>query len=246
VRPFNDADVDHGVIRRATEEAAWLLQSVCVAVEWVPCTTVSVSHPESCTLPVPSIELHLLPSPTTSDVAGSVLGIAFPRLGTRGNGAVFLSHITQLVAANAGVIDVSRFMGHVLAHEIGHLLLNSSAHSSDGLMRAGFRRRDLERATQRRLTFTPAQNDTIRRLVLARQPSASGKAFVSGDAHDFAIDRTPPSRPERSEYSTGARPGPVVLPSSNLSMASRSSSSSLRSSENRFQIYLGAPNGSRN
>src|SRR3954469_14980549 len=97
VRLFNDAEVHHDVIRRATEEAAWLLQSVCVAIEWVPCTTVSVSHPESCTLAVPSIEMHLLPSPTTSDVEETVLGIAFPRLGTRGNAAVFLSHIRQLV-----------------------------------------------------------------------------------------------------------------------------------------------------
>jgi len=104
----------------------------------------------------------------TSDVAETVLGTAFPSLGTRGNAAVFLSHIRQLVAANAGVIDVSRLMGHVLAHEIGHLLLNSSAHSLDGLMRAGFRRQDLEKATRRRLTFTPLQNDAIRRMALVR------------------------------------------------------------------------------
>jgi hypothetical protein len=169
VRLFNDAEVDYTVIRRATEEAAWLLQSVCVAVEWVPCTTVSVAHPESCKLPVPSIEMHILPSPMTSDVAETVLGTAFPSLGTRGNAAVFLSHIRQLVTANAGAIDVSRLMGHVLGHEIGHLLLNSSAHSSDGLMRAGFRRQDMEKANQRRLTFTPAQNLAIRRMVLARR-----------------------------------------------------------------------------
>jgi hypothetical protein len=74
-----------------------------------------------------------------------------------------------LVAANVGVIDISRLMGHVLGHEIGHLLLNSSVHSLDGLMRAGFRREDLEKATQRRLTFTPAQTHTIRRMMLARR-----------------------------------------------------------------------------
>ena len=169
MRLFNDAGVDSGVIRRATEEATWLLKTVCVTVEWVPCKTVSVSHLVSCTLPVPSIEMHILLSPMTSDVAETVLGIAFPSLGSRGNAAVFLSHIRQLVNANAGVIDVSRLMGHVLGHEIGHLLLNLSAHSSDGLMRAGFRRRDLEKATQRRLTFTPAQNHAIRRMVLARR-----------------------------------------------------------------------------
>jgi hypothetical protein len=169
VRLFNDAEVDSGVIRRATEEAAWLLQTVCVAVEWVACTTVSISHPASCTLPVPSIEIHILPSPMTSDVAETVLGIAFPSLGSRGNAAIFLSHIRQMVTANAGVIDVSRLIGHVLGHEIGHMLLNSSAHSSEGLMRAGFRRRDLEKATQRRLAFTPAQKHAIRRMALAHR-----------------------------------------------------------------------------
>jgi hypothetical protein len=169
VKLFNDAAVGNGILRLAMGEAAWLLKSVCVEVEWVPCPLVSVSHQEPCGAPVRAIEMHILPFPLTNDFAETALGIAFPSLGSRGNAAVFLSRVGQLAASNPGIIDVSGLLGHVLAHEIGHLLLNSFAHSPEGLMRADFRPADLKKAAQRQLKFTPGQGETIRRNARARE-----------------------------------------------------------------------------
>ena len=38
---------------------------------------------------------------------------------------------------------VARFLGRILAHELGHVLLNHTAHQSKGLMRAQYRARDV-------------------------------------------------------------------------------------------------------
>jgi hypothetical protein len=169
IKLFNDAAVGNGVLGPAMGEAAWLLKSVCVEVEWIRCPVVSVSHPEPCGPPVRAIEIHILPYPMTNDFAETVLGIGFPSLGSRGNAAVFLSRVRQLAASNPGMIDVSGLLGHVLAHEIGHLLLHSSAHSPEGLMRADFRPADLQKAAQRQLKFTPGQAEIIRRNARVRE-----------------------------------------------------------------------------
>jgi hypothetical protein len=56
----------------------------------------------------------------------------------------------------------ARFLGHVMAHEMGHLLLPQYSHSARGLMRAQWSREDLELAQYGRLGFTPEQTRLIR------------------------------------------------------------------------------------
>ena len=55
-----------------------------------------------------------------------------------------------------------RFLGHFMAHELGHLLLPQYSHSATGLMRARWNREDLERAQHGLLRFTPEQAALIR------------------------------------------------------------------------------------
>ena len=50
-------------------------------------------------------------------------------------------------------------LGHVMAHELGHLLLRRAAHSLGGLMRASL---DVERAGRGVLLFTDAEEEAIR------------------------------------------------------------------------------------
>jgi hypothetical protein len=169
VKLFNDAVIGNDVLGPAKEEARWLLGSVCVEVEWVPCPLPTIAHHEPCGAPFPAIELHILPSPKTDDIPEAVMGIAFPTLGSRGNAGVFLSRVAQTVASNVGMISLPGLLGHVMAHEIGHLLLKSSAHSSEGLMRADFRPGDLKKAGQRQLKFSPSQSQAIHRNALARE-----------------------------------------------------------------------------
>jgi hypothetical protein len=59
-------------------------------------------------------------------------------------------------------------LGHGVAHEIGHLLLNSSAHSPFGLMRGKWDSKDLQRAARGDLLFMAEQAWTMRTEVLRR------------------------------------------------------------------------------
>jgi hypothetical protein len=70
--------------------------------------------------------------------------------------------------ANRGPASVSQILGHIAAHELGHLLLRSSAHAASGLMRAQWHLDDLQRATSGRLLFSPTEAKRIRSEVLVR------------------------------------------------------------------------------
>ena len=56
---------------------------------------------------------------------------------------------------------VGTVLGHVIAHEVGHLLLREG-HTERGLMRAEWFKRDLELVKTGRLGFTPEQGSRIR------------------------------------------------------------------------------------
>lgn len=61
---------------------------------------------------------------------------------------------------------VALALGRTIAHEVGHYLLQSSAHSRTGLMRAGLTPRDLtERGTARLQLSTEERAQVARRLV---------------------------------------------------------------------------------
>jgi len=49
-----------------------------------------------------------------------------------------------------------------IAHELGHLLMPDNAHAASGLMRAGWRRDDFNRADQGQLRFLPGDVARIR------------------------------------------------------------------------------------
>jgi hypothetical protein len=52
-------------------------------------------------------------------------------------------------------------IGRALAHELGHVLLNTTAHSPSGLMRAVFNAKDALSTDQRMTDLTPAETQTL-------------------------------------------------------------------------------------
>jgi hypothetical protein len=135
------APIDAGVLAAAREEAAWVLRSLCVAVEWS-----AAGSPDA-------LLVRILPGPLTADPTPDALGLAMPAVG---RGAVFLSRVREKVDANPGRIGLPTLLGCVLAHEIGHLLLKTTGHSPAGIMSPDFRKPELEKAAQRQLVFSAA------------------------------------------------------------------------------------------
>ena len=113
----------------------------------------------------PSIDVRLVILPremaeTKSRANGlgdSVMGRAISEAG-EANGRiayVFYDRIVQIALSQ--LTPTMRGLGHVMAHEVGHLLIGGNSHSDEGLMRPNWNPR--ESGLQ---TFTASQVQTIR------------------------------------------------------------------------------------
>jgi hypothetical protein len=96
------------------------------------------------------------------NLGASVLGISISGASeARGRVAyVFYDRIARVARAHHA--PVVRGLGHVMAHEVGHLLMGVDSHADDGLMRAGWDPRE-----SRTQTFTTSQVQQIRRRSMA-------------------------------------------------------------------------------
>jgi hypothetical protein len=164
---FNYAGVSGRALSQAQNEAARVLRNAGVRTEWVDCPTSpeQVQQVAACTISRNSrtVQLRLL---TTSMVKGAKPGPA--TLGTailpfQGDGMVanvFPSRSEQVSTNRSlgrGVI-----LGHLMAHELGHLLLGAGSHSRCGLMRNPWGKAELTWAAQGSLNFSSAEAERIR------------------------------------------------------------------------------------
>jgi hypothetical protein len=78
---------------------------------------------------------------------------------------IFYSDVRNL--ARAGDVPEFRLLGHVLAHEIGHLLLGPKSHSATGIMQAEWSDQALQTIARGCLYFTKRQSRRIRDEMLA-------------------------------------------------------------------------------
>lgn len=70
----------------------------------------------------------------------------------------------------------AQILGHAMAHELGHVILNISVHAPQGIMRGEWSEKDLRDAGQGYLLFTPGQAEVLR----AEARRRSGRT-VQGD-----------------------------------------------------------------
>lgn len=96
-------------------------------------------------------------------ITESALGITILAADHHNRGAVFFARVRAMEDVYGYLIDLGRLLGYVLAHEIEHLLLNSKAHSPEGIMIANFAEPEVLRASQRRLRFTPSDREIFSR-----------------------------------------------------------------------------------
>ena len=135
VRVYQTARLPSMLQQRALAEAELVLRSALVDVQWRQCTSTSADRSEACSSPPAPLELVLV----VSDVrrcgdTPTTLGKALIVPDTGGILATVYFSCVERFATSAGT-DVAVLLGRVAAHELGHLMLNSSVHGHHGLMR---------------------------------------------------------------------------------------------------------------
>ena len=101
-----------------------------------------------------------------------------PREGGFGNTASIFHHRVRKLAESSGT-PAEVVLGHMLAHEAGHLLLGISSHSSKGIMHVPWQAGDLQRAKVGGLKFTREQAERMRKQVVARSEAEMGAAAAT-------------------------------------------------------------------
>ena len=137
---YNYAHVQNPTLARAQRELIEMFGAMLVSTDWVDSST-GPENPQ--TDSVYSLMIFIL-GPSGEAVArhGTALGFSAPnREGGRGFAAyVIYPRIENFVrthdSANQRSGRLGQVLAHVIAHEIGHVLLSTSSHSPAGIMRA--------------------------------------------------------------------------------------------------------------
>ena len=174
IRSYNNADVPAADVAAARGHAEAVLQHAGLNVVWADCWAGRGPSSETdsrCQEPVGGdIVLRL-------QKAGEADGLKFVSMGfslVKIAGATpFLSTVyvdrAESVARVAGV-DARRVLGLAIAHEIGHILLNSNTHAAAGLMRADWSRKELRRTEGAAWNFLETEAAIMRTAAAARAP----------------------------------------------------------------------------
>jgi hypothetical protein len=155
----NSTTLSAEIVNKAEFETARIFRSAGIAITWVNCFAGGVKEACGQTPGPRQVVLHIVPTGKTS--SDLVFGLAF--LDDRGSGKysdVFLDRIEE--ACRQSGMGLSRLLGTIAAHELGHLLLGSHAHSYVGVMTAVWEEKTLRYESMGSLLFTHEQGSLMR------------------------------------------------------------------------------------
>lgn len=171
----NSTTLSAEIVKEAESETARIFRSAGIAITWVNCFAGGEKEVCRQTLGPRQVVLHIVPTGKTS--SDLVFGLAF--LDDRGSGKysdVFLDRIEE--ACRQSGMNLSRLLGTIAAHELGHLLLGSRAHSYAGVMTAVWKEKTLRYESMGLLLFTAEQSSLMRARIensTGLQEASTGK-----------------------------------------------------------------------
>jgi hypothetical protein len=171
---YNYAGVSLETLARAEQETARVYRHAGIAAVWLNCplTEQELAFNRACDRPgAPTRFILRFLSKAMArkfPLSGDIFGFAVTSLnGGFGVVANVFADRVQEMTADAELEKV--ILGHVIAHELGHLLLGEVAHTTGvGIMHVPWKTKELQQAKQGVLLFLPEQTARIREQVLAR------------------------------------------------------------------------------
>jgi len=148
----DEVGVPADTLRQAQQEASRIFEAAGIRLAWVSGLP---KAPRYLIIRFVSKPISLMSR--SSDVLGTAAS-------SNGNGATTASLFYDRIALVCGRfgLNASLMLGHVMAHEMGHLLLPPDAHTPAGLMKGGWDMHQSVLASAGRLTFAQDEASLIR------------------------------------------------------------------------------------
>jgi hypothetical protein len=186
---YNDARVAEETVRQAEEEATRIFRQAGIAVSWLNCPSTpkpaeDATKSSACTLAVFLKHLQLRIGRRSIGLSPAIMGISY--LSADGTGCyadLFYEHIEKLRERN--YLGLAIILGHIAAHEIGHLLLGTNSHARRGLMRAVWEGEELASVSRGALFFSGSEanqmKERLAKTVVWRRGDPGGAAGQMGN-----------------------------------------------------------------
>jgi hypothetical protein len=182
IRIHDYANVDPIPLASAQQIVSRMYQAIGVHTEWLASTR-PLLDPATATGPGSTDLTIIVLTPQMANrrtVPDAVVGYAAVTRGEAGRIAFVIYDRVRDVARHADV-DITRVMGMVMAHELGHLLLPNRSHSDAGLMRGRWAAADFRRLDGLDLGFSIAQVEEIHQTVQSSATVAPGASPAGTD-----------------------------------------------------------------
>jgi len=171
VQVYNWAHVAPGTLTAAEGEGTRIFREAGVEVLWLNCP-LSLSEAKQsaiCAEPRPWGRFVLrVVSEVPAGFGATSLGVALHDTGIYAS--VFYRRVDEF--AKEGIATHSQILGHAMAHEIGHLLLDLRGHAAFGIMRGHWNVQDLRSASMGALLFSSRESALIRDAAARRMRGA--------------------------------------------------------------------------
>jgi len=165
----DSANATEQIVLAAERNAGRIFHNAGVGVEWVNCGAQEGSLSQTqCrdTRMSPGLVVRIIPRART--LGDDIFGVSFVDHDSGTYADLFFEPIEQLHQRNRD-ISLAPILGDVLAHELGHLLLGSNAHSRDGIMQPHWTREQLRRVAMGQMRFSKEQAARMRTRIASSQ-----------------------------------------------------------------------------
>jgi hypothetical protein len=140
--------------QRAKFEATSIFANIDVELKWVGYSD----------CPEESVRVQLSPT-AVPGVSPAALACAYPFDNRSDTILLFRNRVDEMLSGRGSAAGI--ILGHILAHEIGHVLLGTDTHATAGLMKPGWNSRDLGAMLSSRLEFSSLHSEMIRKNLIA-------------------------------------------------------------------------------
>jgi hypothetical protein len=193
VRTYPTVRISARVLDRARAAAETAYKRAGVVLLWRTCLSTGEVQPllvDPCRDELGRMEIIIRIVPATSQIAAGALGESVVDVAQRDGSfaTVYLDRVESV--ARSARIDIGLLLGRTMAHEIGHLLLGTSEHSVEGLMRARWSAEELTRNRPADWTFSTEQRGTIVEHLRKRAITQEAPLILATGGHDDRAGRS--------------------------------------------------------